>query len=35
VHTHSIDPVGGGHNQAPQTVFEEPESSSLLDNFGF
>jgi len=24
----------GGHQQAP-TVFEEPESSSLLDSFGF
>lgn len=35
VHTHSIDPVGGGQRQAPASVFEEPESSSLLDSFGF
>ncbi len=27
-------PVDGGH-RAPPSVFEEPESSSLLDSFGF
>lgn len=34
VHTHLIDPHGG-QKQAPASVFEEPETSSLLDNFGF
>ncbi len=35
VHTHPADSIGSGHRQAPASVFEEPESSSLLDGFGF
>jgi hypothetical protein len=31
VHTHPAD----SQRQAPGSVFEEPESSSLLDSFGF
>jgi hypothetical protein len=27
--------VHGGMHQPPPSVFEEPESSSLLDSFGF
>lgn len=30
-----LDMKSGGLHQPPQSVFEEPESSSLLDNFGF
>jgi hypothetical protein len=35
VHIHPSDSYGSGHRQAPASVFEEPESSSLLDSFGF
>jgi hypothetical protein len=35
MHTNPADSHGSGHRQAPASVFEEPESSSLLDSFGF
>ena len=30
-----LDMKSGGIHKPPPSVFEEPESSSLLDNFGF
>ena len=31
----SIHSIGKPHNKGPATVFVEPETSSLLDSFGF
>ena len=35
VHIHNIEPQSGARKLPPASVFEEPESSSLLDSFGF
>lgn len=32
---HSMEMHSGGPRRAPASVFEEPESNSLLDSFGF
>src|SRR5438045_2304343 len=35
VQLHTLEPHSATQRHPPASVFEEPESSSLLDNFGF